>query len=163
MTAHVGALHLLASAMDQLEVPRTVLRWSPHHAPAAHERNASLVGGLQRRSQALLDALAAIRAGGLVTTTLDGGNGAAAGVLLFGRRLDLGLGGFALARWTGAPLVPVVALWEDGGVVCELGAPVSDPAEATRWLEALLRRSPGQISLGLLRRLLFGPPVEPAR
>jgi hypothetical protein len=157
ITAHVGALHLLPLAMVRLAGPRTVLRWSPIHEPADSERNANLEGGLGRRAQALLDAAAQIRSGGFVSTTIDGGYGAAQPFEVLGRRLDLGMGGFALAGWTGAAIVPVAALWEGAGVVCEIGSPVAGPAEAARWLDELLRRHPGQISLGLLRHLLFGP------
>lgn len=159
VTAHAGALHLLSAALDRLSGPRLVLRWSPYHRPAAWERNASLEGGLESRARALLAARAELAAGGFVTTTLDGGNGAATPIPLFGHPLDVGLGGFYLARSAGVPILPVIALWEWGSVVCELGDPVPDPGAAVAWLEATLRRAPGQISLGLLRRLLYGPPV----
>ncbi len=159
VTAHAGALHLLSAALDRLAGPRLVLRWSPYHRPAAGERNASLAGGLESRARALLEARAELAAGGFVSTTLDGGNGASTAVPLFGHPLDVGLGAFYLARSAGVPIVPVIALWEWGSVVCELGAPVADPAAAVTWLEGVLRRAPGQISLGLLRRLLYGPPV----
>ena len=162
ITAHIGALHLLPLAMDTLARPRTVLRWSQIHEPADGERNAHVEGGLGRRAQALLDAAAELRAGGFVSTTVDGGFGAARPVEVLGRKLDLGMGGFALAGWTGAGIVPVAALWEGTEVVCELGDPLSGPSEAARWLEDLLRRRPGQISLGLMRHLLFGPAVGAA-
>ena len=157
ITAHVGALHLLALALDRLPARRTVLRYSPLHETGDGERNATVAGGLGRRAQALLDAAAELRAGGFVSTTIDGGYGAGRRVELLGRPLDLGLGAFALATWTGAAIVPVAALWAQGGVVCELGEPVAGPEEAARWLETLLARHPGQINLGLLRHLLFGP------
>jgi len=165
LTAHIGALYLLAAGLDRLGVRRTVLRWSPHHLPFPQEDNAPLEGGLVRRTAALRRALDGLREGGMVVTALEGAHGSTEPGELFGRFLDLGIGGFALARLSGARVVPVAALWEGSRVVCELGAAaeeqVETPAEAVRWFEELLRRAPQQISLGLLRQLLYGPPVDP--
>lgn len=166
LTAHVGALYLLAAGLDRVARRRTVLRWSPLHLPSPEEVNAPTAGGVVRRTAALRRALDALRRGGVVSTALDGAHGAAEPGELFGRSLGLGVGGFALARLSGARVVPVAALWEGNRVVCELGASaqerVETPAEALRWFEALLRRAPQQISLGLLRQLLFGTGVGSA-
>lgn len=165
LTAHIGALYLLAVGLDRLAVRRTVLRWSPHHLPHADEDNAPVRGGLATRTAALRRALDRLREGGMVVTTLEGAHGSAEPGELFGRTLDLGGGGFALARLSGARIVPVAALWEGNRVVLKIGATdkerVETPAEAARWFEALLRGSPRQISLGLLRRLLYGSAVDP--
>ena len=160
ITAHLGALYLLSAGMDQLPHRRTILRWSPQHEIGPDVRNANLAGGLAGRTRALLDALAELRTEGFVSTTIDGGNGASVPVSVLGFPLDLGVGGFSIAKLAGVEVVPVAAYWESGGVVCELGRPVTDPTGAGRWLEAVLRRSPGQITLGLMRRLLFGPPAR---
>lgn len=159
-TAHVGALNLLAAGFDRLALRRTVLRWSPVHAPAAGEEAVTTTGGLVSRTEALRRGLEALRGGGFVVTALDGEHGARERVVLFGRPFDLGVGAFALARLAGVPLVPVVALWRGTRVECELGPPLASAPEAAHWLEALLWRDPAQISLGLLRRLLLGPAVE---
>jgi hypothetical protein len=161
-TAHVGALYLLAAGFDRLGLRRTVLRWSPVHAPAPGEEPVATTGGLVSRTQALRRGLDGLRRGGYAVSALDGEHGAAERVELLGHPLDLGVGAFALARLSGAQVVPVAALWRGSRVVCELGAPVAGPAEAARWLESLLRRAPEQISLGLLRQLLLGPTVGAA-
>ena len=166
VTAHIGALYLLAAGLDRLAARRTVLRWSPLHLPNADEDNAPLRGGLLTRTAALRRALDRLREGGMVVTALEGAHGATEPGELFGRSIDLGVGGFALARLSGARIVPVAALWKGNRVVLEIGATdkerVETPAEAARWFEALLRRSPQQISLGLLRQLLYGPAVDPS-
>lgn len=161
-TAHVGALYLLAAGFDRLGLRRTVLRWSPIHAPAPGEEPVAARGGLVRRTHALLRGLETLRRGEFVVSALDGELGASEPVSLLGCSLQLGVGAFALARLGGAQVVPVAALWRGPRVVCELGSPVADPLEAARWLEALLRREPEQISLGLLRQLLLGPAVDAA-
>ena len=161
-TAHVGALYLLAAGFDRLGLRRTVLRWSPVHAPAPGEEPVVTTGGLLSRTEALRRGLEALRRGDCVATALDGEHGAGERVELLGHPLDLGVGAFALARLGGVPVVPVAALWRGSRVVCELGAPVAGPPEAARWFESLLRNEPEQISLGLLRQLLLGPPVGAA-
>lgn len=162
LTAHVGAIYLLGAAFDRLPAGRTVLRWAPQHLPAPGERNAPTAGSLERRTNALRAAVAELGAGGYVVSTLDGGHGAATEGSVLGRRLDLGRGAFALARLTRAPVVPVVALWRGDRVVCELAPAVEDAGAAARWLDRLLNREPRQITLGLIRLLLFGPTVAAA-
>ncbi|MEO8197567.1 MAG: hypothetical protein ABI689_12700 [Thermoanaerobaculia bacterium] len=157
VTAHIGALYLLAAGFDQLGLHRTVLRWSPIHEPAPGERLVATAGGLVGRTHALLRGVEALRRGEFVVTALEGEHGAGESVNVLGRPLQLGRGAFALARQRGVRVVPVAALWRGNRVVCELGSPVAGPADAGRWLEALLRREPEQISLGLLRQLLLGP------
>jgi len=161
-TAHLGALYLLAAGFDRLGLQRTVLRWSPIHRPAPGEEPVAAQGGLVRRTHALLRGLEALRRGEYVISALDGELGASAPVSLLGRSLQLGVGAFALARLARAPVLPVAALWRGPRVVCELGPPVADAAAAALWLEALLRREPAQISLGLVRQLLLGPTVGAA-
>ena len=165
LTAHIGALHLLAVGLDRLAVRRTVLRWSPHHLPHADEDNAPIRGGMVARTAALRQALERLREGGMVVTALEGAHGSTVPGELFGRAFDLGGGGFALARLAGARIVPVAALWEGNRVVLEHGAAdrerIETPVEAVRWFEALLRRAPEQIGLAVLRRLLCGPPLAP--
>jgi hypothetical protein len=68
-------------------------------------------------------------------------------------------------------VVPIAALWEGNQVVIEVGAPIRIEGSAQEreraagavalWFEGLLRRAPGQIGLGLLRRLLLGSDASP--
>lgn len=164
LTAHVGALHLLAVGLDRFAARRVSLRWSPLHLPAAGEESAFTAGPVVSRSEALRRALDGLRSGKAVVTTLEGPHGSAEPGTLLGRPLDLGRGGFALARLGEVPIAPLAALWEGNRVRIEVGAPIAAsaeaPAEMTRWFETLLRRSPRQMSLGLLRRLLQVPAVD---
>ncbi len=168
VTAHIGALYLLDLGLEQVAGPRTVLRWSAVHEPFPEEEIAATAGGLEARTEALRRGLGALRTGKFVVTTLDGPHGAGRPGTLLGRSLAVGRGGFALARASGARVAPLAALWEGGRVVVELGAAVAmgtdsqdGPQQVVRWFERLLRRSPGQISLGLLRQLLLGSAVDP--
>ena len=165
ITAHVGALPLLAAGLDRLGTERLALRWSALHETAPGEESAFTLGPLAARTEALRRGLERLRQGKIVVTALEGTHGSADPGRLFGHRLDVGRGGFALARLAGVPIVPVAALWVRNRVQVALGRPLATtadaPAETALWFEGLLRRSPSQISLGLLRRLLENPAVTP--
>lgn len=165
ITAHVGALHLLAAGLDRLGTERLALRWSALHETAPGEESAFTLGPLGARTEALRRGLERLRQGKFVVTALEGAHGSAEPGRLFGHRLNVGRGGFALARLAGVPIVPVAALWERNRVQVALGRPLATTADASAetalWFEGLLRRSPSQISLGLLRRLLEKPSVTP--
>ena len=165
VTAHVGALYLLAAGLDRLWTQRLAIRWSALHQTAPGEDSAFTSGPVVSRTEALRRGLEGLRQGKIVVTALEGPHGSAEPGRLLGRRLDFGRGGFALARLAGVRIAPVAALWERGRVRIDLGRPVEGNAEApvemARWFEALLRRSPRQMSLGLLRQLLQSPALEP--
>jgi hypothetical protein len=165
VTAHVGALYLLAAGLDRLWTQRLALRWSALHQTAPGEDSAFTSGGVVARTEALRRGLESLRQGKVVVTALEGPHGSADPGRLLGRRLDLGRGGFALARLAGVRIAPVAALWERNRVQISLGMPVETTADAAGevalWFEALLRRSPRQMSLGLLRQLLQSPALEP--
>jgi hypothetical protein len=157
VTAHFGALYLLPSALNRIDAPRLGYRWSALHRPGARERIASTAVGVERRAEMLRDGLATLRSGGLVTTTLDGMHGSSRRGQVLGREIALGEGAFALARLSGAPIVPVAAFWRGHRVLCRAWPPISDAAGAADWLERLLGEEPAQCTLGLLRRLLLDP------
>ena len=165
ITAHVGALYLLAAGLDRLNTQRLTLRWSALHRTSPVEDSVFTSGPVVSRTEALRRALEGLRQGKVVVTALEGPHGSAEPGRLLGRRLDFGRGGFALARLAGVRIAPVAALWERGRVRIDFGRPVEATAEApvemARWFEALLRRSPRQMSLGLLRQLLQSPALEP--
>lgn len=165
VTAHVGALYLLSSGLDRLWTERLALRWSAQHQTAPGEENAFTSGPVVARTEALRRGLESLRQGKVVVTALEGPHGSAEPGRLFGRPLDLGRGGFALARLADVRIVPVAAVWERNRVRISFGMPLEATADApgktARWFEALLQRSPSQMSLGLLRRLLENPAVTP--
>ncbi|MEO7973216.1 MAG: hypothetical protein ABIU84_06470, partial [Thermoanaerobaculia bacterium] len=164
VTAHVGALYLLSAGLDRLSAGRLALRWSPLHRPSASEENAFTSGPLLSRTEVLRRALESLRSGKHVVTALEGPHGSSEPCRLLGRRLDLGRGGFALARAAGVAVTPVAALWSRSQVRIAVGPPyestLAAPAQVARWFEEQLRRSPHNLGLGLLRRLLEGPALE---
>ena len=122
------------------------------------------------RAAAFHHAVAGLRSGGFVFTTLDGGyrDGAyeagAVEVPMLGGTISLARGGFALARITRTPIVPLVARRSDGGVeiVCGQPIPPADEEEtmaaaAARWLGEYLSEFPGEISRRTLQ-ILQPPP-----
>ncbi|MGE0641337.1 MAG: hypothetical protein AB7G12_07650 [Thermoanaerobaculia bacterium] len=159
VTAHLGAIYLLAAALNRLNVPRLAIRWSEWHTPGHLERSASTAVGPERRTEVLRTAVATLRDGGFVTTVLDGAHGSTVPARILDRDFRLSQGAFTLARLSGAPVIPIAALWEGDRIRAAVWPAVATPAEAARWLEELLRSRPEQCSLGLLRRLLFDPAV----
>lgn len=72
----------------------------------------------QRRSMALRNAIEVLRSGGLVLAVMDGPFGSdTAPVACLGRSIVLRRGVFALARLTGAEMLPAVARWNKAGEI----------------------------------------------
>jgi lauroyl/myristoyl acyltransferase len=91
-----------------------------------------------------------------------------------GRPLALARGPFALARMTGAPITPLAIRWTRRGTAVVIDIPLqserlsdasTDPTcfelglarAASRWLEAYLHQTPSELTLGLIRELLYQP------
>lgn len=70
---------------------------------------------------------------------------------IFGRRVRLARGAFALGRLSGCPVVPLAARWRGDGIEIAAGDPIAPGPEAemaaaaARWLERFVRESPGEI------------------
>jgi lauroyl/myristoyl acyltransferase len=164
LTAHIGAVHTLGIALDALPGQHLVVRWGRIRSTGGGPRTAvaRTAGGLERRSEALVRALRALRAGEIVLAAADGVVGRKLEVVCLERRLEFGAGSFELARRTGAPLVPLTARWRGNVARVRLHAPISAPgaeaahaAQATAlWLQRYLTAHPREVTLGLLRRLL---------
>lgn len=72
----------------------------------------------QRRSMALRNAIEVLRSGGLVLAVMDGPFGSdTTPVACLGRSIVLRRGVFALARLTGADMLPAVARWNKAGEI----------------------------------------------
>lgn len=153
-TFHTGAVHAIGPALEELGLPFLALRLGSLFKPAGALEIVSTKGDGQSRAAALHRALESLRGGGMVVLALDVASGEAIETRCLGRRLRLAPGAFALARWTGAPIVPIVARWSGTRIVFELGDPVGTPQEAAAWLERYLLERPSEITLGLLRNLL---------
>jgi len=164
---HVGAIQALGLALEQLPGPVLALRHGALFASRPPLELATTEGNEQSRAALFHRALAYLGRGGFVALALDVAQGPALRVSCLGRPLMLARGPFALARITGAPLVPLVARWRSGGIEILLGETLAasgheEPeawegslaASAARWLESYLLASPGELGLGLLRNLL---------
>jgi lauroyl/myristoyl acyltransferase len=129
-------------------------------------------GGRQRGSAAFRASLAQLRGGGFVLLAADAPESSeTAAVPCFGRPRPMARGAFALARATGAPLVPVAARMDRAGVIrIAVGAPLPRIGEgdaletalaaaAAAWLEAFVRESPGQLRRCVLAWLTEGSPI----
>jgi lauroyl/myristoyl acyltransferase len=114
------------------------------------------------RARAFQRAVATLRSGGSVLLAIDGYEASTLEVPMLGGAITLARGPFALARMTGAPIVPVAAHWRGSSAEVACGdlipSNVSEPVTAAAtgaWLERHLRRFPGEISSTTLE--LFRP------
>ncbi len=166
---HVGAVQALGAAIERLPGPVLLLRQGSPYMPRPPVHLETTEGDGQHRAAAFRRALAHLSAGGFVVVALDVVPGPGFRVPCLGRTIELARGPFAMARLTGAPLVPLVARWRQSGMEIEIGEALSagletDPkameialaASAARWLERYLLESPAEIGLGLVRSLLGG-------
>jgi hypothetical protein len=169
---HVGAVHALGAAIEKLPGPVLMLRQGSLYTPRPPVVLETTEGDDQRRAAAFRRALVQLARGGFVVVALDIVPGPGFRVPCLGRTIELARGPFAMARLTGAPILPLVARWRRGGVEIEVGEalagdPASGPgawesalaASAGRWLERYLLESPAETGLGLLRTLLAGDPT----
>jgi lauroyl/myristoyl acyltransferase len=110
-------------------------------------------GDEQQRARVFHRCLQFLRTGGCVFLPLDPSESVRVAAPFRGRTLQLARGPFALARITGAPLVPIVARWSGARIEFEIG-PLIPTAEdegaiaaaAAAWLEQYLLRHPQEIS-----------------
>lgn len=170
-TFHVGAIHALGVAVEQLGAPVLTLRMGRLYDPRPPVLEVATTEGTEQNRAALFRRLLLhLNQGGFILAALDVAPGAAIPTTCFGRPLALARGPFALARLTGAPLLPLVARWRGGRIETVMGEPLVPDlpeeeggadaresalaASAVRWLESYLLDSPGELGLGLLRMLL---------
>lgn len=159
---HTGAVQALSAAVERLPGPVLVLRQGAIHTPRPPVQIESTEGDGQRRAASFQRAFAHLAAGGFVVVALDVVPGPGLRVPFLGRSIELARGPFALARLAGAPVRPLTARWQGGGVEVSVGDAFAAPSpeeeslagEAARWLERYLLESPAELGLGLLRSLL---------
>lgn len=166
---HVGAIHALGLALELLGAPVLAFRHGTLHRPRAPLQIETTKGNEQQRAAAFHRALLHLTRGGFVMLALDVVPGASVEAVCLGRSLRLARGAFALSRMTGAPIVPFAGRWtrEDVRIVVDGALHQSEVGNAeavekslamaaANWLERYLIESPSEITLGLLRNLLYG-------
>jgi lauroyl/myristoyl acyltransferase len=153
---HIGPFPAIAAVLEQLDGEVLAV----HRGRFAPRPGVTLVriGESEwERARIFHRAVQALRSGGFVYTALDGYgddgyDAATLEVPMLGGTVSLARGGFALARITGAPLVPMVARWRGTRVEITSGDPiepgrteVATAAATASWIEGYLREYPGEI------------------
>lgn len=173
---HVGAVHALSPALEQLCAPVIALRHGLLYQGRPPLTVATTEGGSGERAKLFQRLLANLEGGGFVATALDVVPGVGLKAPCLGHQLTMARGPFGLARLAGVPIVPIVGRFRGGGVEIVFGEALSIPPEtsdaaewesalaasAAGWLERYLRPEPAEISLGLLRNLLGAEIDKPA-
>lgn len=161
---------VVLSALHQLGIPALLVgfRFSPNRLPPGIEIMSPPKADCMRRALVVKRALEYLRAGGFVCTGIDHplGNGIVQ-VPFMGLRLNLRRGVAALARLSGAPVIPISQRWDALGraitvtvhdplprPACPEGAGIAFEeavlAEAARWAERYARAFPEELCLDLL-------------
>jgi hypothetical protein len=161
-TVHIGPLAALEYFLERL--PAEVLALTPRSSSG--RPGVTTVGTATSGASpvaALIEARGALRRGAFVCLALDGNGSRAVDLPVFGKAVTVAGGGFALCRWTGAPLFPMAARWHGGQVEIEVGSPIppgSDEIMAGAfgiWLERYLRTHPDALTGLFAPRLRQAP------
>jgi lauroyl/myristoyl acyltransferase len=151
---HVGALHAIGAALERLGRPVLAARAKGLLFTPRPPLEIAVVDDTPESRAALLHrALQHLRGGGSVALAIDEVPGDAIETRCLGRTLRLAPGAFALARWSGVPIVPITARWTGSTIRVDAGHELASPGDAAAWLEDYLRESPSELTLGLLRKL----------
>lgn len=153
--------------------PDAVVRGQSPQATRSDPSLTSTERGPAARARAVFRAVARLRKGGLIIIAGDGVDTAETlAAPCLGRAAPMARGPFALARITGAPLVPLLARWDDDGWIrVTVGDALpgrgsgralesSLAIAAGKWLEDYLLASPRQLRRCSLGWLLTSPPLE---
>jgi lauroyl/myristoyl acyltransferase len=157
-TFHIGPTLGLGVLSERLQGETLVLRGTQFPLDRATRTNVDLIAGTeQQRAATFHRAIERLRERGFVILALDPKEAQRIAVPFFGGTLHLARGPFAMARVARVPIVPLVARWDGDEIELIVGdaLPLSDSeaviAEAAgAWLEAYLRKWPGELSYRVL-------------
>lgn len=171
LTCHAGPVFALGCAFSRLGIRPLAIRRTNGWYPATPGIDlAPSDGPGESRAAAFASGLSRLRDGGLVLMAADArGFSTTHAVPFFGRGVAPARGPFALARMTGAPIVPIVARdTSQGSVTLLLGEPLQVQgrgtgaesalaAAAMAWFESYISRHPEELWVGSLRWLRSAP------
>lgn len=185
--SHFGPRYSIAPAFQQVEVPVALFqgRLPGTLNKADVECFAAQLPGMEyywinantNRAGHLKRAVERLQHGGLVAMAIDGGHGdVLSEAEFFGHRIEVARGPAVLARLTGVPLIPVTVTWGDGwSMEFRVHEPIARPDQvppnsgefdlaltrgAVRFFDAFIRKSPEQLRLDKLARLITLPRVN---
>jgi lauroyl/myristoyl acyltransferase len=164
VTFHIGPYQAIGAALRLLPGDVVALTRDQYKRQA----DVTLLPGGEnerQRVRAFRRALSTLRSPGFVLITVDAvtpGDYEVSSVEapLLGGTILLARGAFALARISGAPVVPVIARWRGTELELVLGDAISPTLDETamaaataQWAESYLREFPGEVSVFVLERL----------
>lgn len=161
-TVHLGPMEAAGLLLGDLDGPVLAFTAGMPSRPGIRTVDAS--GGEWSRTAGMLEAVRCLRAGGSVFLAVDAGeSNARVDIPLLGRKLSIASGGFALARLSGAPLVPVATRWRDRRIEIEPGPRISAASDQemgaalAAWLEQFVLVHPVDLGRPFVDELLSAP------
>jgi lauroyl/myristoyl acyltransferase len=158
VSLHVGAMAALPAVLAQLPNEVVALHrmdWRlPDNVVGVHVERTDTA-----RAKGFYRALEALHRGGHVCMPIEGRS---VPVSLFGRPFRLSRGPFALARLTGAPIVPLLGRWQGGRARVFVGQPTAGLDEqamalaVAREIELYLSAHPSEVTDYMIARLIDG-------
>lgn len=188
--SHFGPRYAVAPAFQHVGVPVAMFQGmlpSPLKKSDVESFAAQLPGmeyywindASTTRAIHLKRAVERLQRGELVATAIDGGHGdVLTEAEFFGHKIQVGRGPAVLARLTGAPLIPITITWSEGwSMEFRVHEPIAPPENvppgsaefdlaltrgAVRFFDQYIRKSPEQLRLDRLARLITRPRVGSA-
>jgi lauroyl/myristoyl acyltransferase len=152
-TFHTGPTLALAALAERLGTSVAAIRLSEMKVPRApHVKVMQTGGSEEQRAAIFIDAVRHLRADGFALMAVDSEAYGTLKVPFLGRRIAFARGAFAMARMTGAPIVPIVARWEGDAIAWTVGPRLrgtdEEPlaAATAAWLESYVRARPSEYS-----------------
>jgi hypothetical protein len=146
VTFHTGPIQAFSAVLERLG--RTVVLREGRHSQTVEVVDTSG----DRGALAVVRGVRWLRDGGFVFLALDPHTASWVHAPFRGKTLRLARGAFALARLSGAPIVPVVTRWRGSRIELVMGDAMHGDdeqalaARVAQWLESYLDAHPGEIS-----------------